>query len=171
MTKIVGSVTATSCGIKKKFPFLFVASFSEGHKLTKGVGKMAIEQKFFPMLAEPGYIGRLKIKNRFVMAPASTNYSAMDGSVTNRLLKHYEERARGGVGLIIVEYAFIDNEASKASLTQLGIYDDQLIPGLSLLSRIIKENGATAAIQIVHGGLQRAVAAHPTVAPSRIWKE
>ena len=104
------------------------------------------------------------------MAPFGTNYSNPDGSVTARLLRHCEERAKGGVGLVIVEFAHIDNEASKSLHGQLGIYDDQLIPGLSLLARVIQENGAKAGLQIVHAGLQRSLA-HPVVAPSRVWKE
>jgi 2,4-dienoyl-CoA reductase-like NADH-dependent reductase (Old Yellow Enzyme family)/thioredoxin reductase len=126
---------------------------------------------FFPKLSEPGYIGDLRIKNRFVMAPACTNYSNPDGSVTPRLLKHYQVRAQGGVGLVIVEFSYIDNGASKSLHGQLGIYDDQLLPGLSLLARVIHEYGAKAAIQIEHAGLQRSIKSYPIVAPSRVWKE
>jgi 2,4-dienoyl-CoA reductase-like NADH-dependent reductase (Old Yellow Enzyme family)/thioredoxin reductase len=126
---------------------------------------------FFPKLSEPGLIGNLKVKNRFVMAPAGTNYSNPDGSVTPRLLKHYQARAQGGVGLVIVEFSHIDDGASKSLHGHLGIYDDQLIPGLSLLARVIHEYGAKAAIQIVHAGLQRSIKSYPIVAPSRVWKE
>ena len=86
-------------------------------------------------------------------------------------MRHYQERARGGVGLIIVEFTYIDNEASKSHHGQLGIYDDQLIPGLSLLARVIQENGARAAIQIVHTGLQRVLGVPPIVGPSRVRSE
>jgi 2,4-dienoyl-CoA reductase-like NADH-dependent reductase (Old Yellow Enzyme family)/NADPH-dependent 2,4-dienoyl-CoA reductase/sulfur reductase-like enzyme len=127
-------------------------------------------KRAFPRLSDEGFIGTLKIRNRFVMAPFATNYCNPDGSVTTRLLRHCEERTKGGVGLIIVEFAYIDNEGSKSLHSQIGAYDDQLIPGLSLLARVIQENGAKAGIQIVHAGLQRSLA-HPVVAPSRVWKE
>lgn len=127
-------------------------------------------KKLFPRLSEQGSIGRLTVKNRFVMAPFCTNYCNPDGSVTARLLRHCEERAKGGVGLVIVEFAYIDDKGSKSLHAELGIYNDQLIPGLSLLARVIQENGAKAGIQIVHAGLQRSLA-HPVVAPSRVWKE
>jgi len=107
-------------------------------------------KKLFPRLSEQGFIGRLKIKNRFIMAPFSTNYCNPDGSVTHRLLRHCEERAKGGVGLVIVEFAYIDNEGSKSLHAELGAYDVQLIPGLSLLARVIQENRAKAGLQIVH---------------------
>lgn len=104
------------------------------------------------------------------MAPASTNYSRPDGSVSDRLLRHYQERAQGGIGLVIVEFTYIDNEASKTHPAQLGIYDDQLIPGLALLARVIQENGAKAAIQIVHAGLLRVLPIPPILGPSSVSK-
>ena len=56
-----------------------------------------------PKLSEAGYIGSLKIKNRVAKAPQSTGMSNMDGSVSERLVRHYRELAKGGTGLIIVE--------------------------------------------------------------------
>ena len=58
----------------------------------------------------------------------------------------YKELALGGSGLIIVEYAFIDHEASKADARQLGVADNEYIPGLALLAQTIQENGTKAAI-------------------------
>ena len=122
----------------------------------------------FPKLFEPGCIGKLKLTNRFLQAPLATAYANPDGSVNQRLLNYYRERAKGGVSLIIVEFAYIDKEMSLALPCQLGIYDEDLIPGLSTLARVIKDNGAKAGIQIVHAGRQRYVASYPRVAPSPI---
>ena len=122
----------------------------------------------FKKLFEPGYIGKMRVKNRIIQAPMGTSFSRPDGSATPRLWNYYRERARGGTGLIIVEYAFVDNKGSQTCYGQLGIYDDSLIPGLSTLARVIKENGARAGIQINHGGGQRYLKREVLVAPSRM---
>ena len=57
----------------------------------------------FPALFTPDSIGTMTLKNRLIMAPISSNLAAKDGTVSEELLLHYAERARGGVGLIIVE--------------------------------------------------------------------
>ena len=54
-------------------------------------------------LFTPVKIGSIEIKNRIAMSPICTNYSTEDGFVTNTLTSHYEERAKGGAGLIIIE--------------------------------------------------------------------
>lgn len=64
----------------------------------------------FPRLFEPGRIGLLELSNRIVKAPTSSGMSNKDDTVSDRLIRHYREQASGGVGLLIVEYAFIDEE-------------------------------------------------------------
>jgi 2,4-dienoyl-CoA reductase-like NADH-dependent reductase (Old Yellow Enzyme family) len=100
---------------------------------------------------EPFGLGPLSLKNRLVLAPITTQYAGERGSVTERLKAHYEARARGGVGLIIVEATYVD-PVGQAFVNQLGIYDDSLVPGLRELAAVIKRHGCVAAIQIHHGG-------------------
>jgi 2,4-dienoyl-CoA reductase-like NADH-dependent reductase (Old Yellow Enzyme family) len=54
---------------------------------------------------EPVNIGKLKIDNRIVMAPMATHFANRDGFVTERLKNYYIERARSGIGLIILYLA------------------------------------------------------------------
>ncbi|WP_206812709.1 NAD(P)/FAD-dependent oxidoreductase [Paradesulfitobacterium ferrireducens] len=103
---------------------------------------------------QPIQVGSMTVRNRIVMPPMSTRLSNTDGSVTPRLLDYYETRAKGGVGAIIVEYSYIDEEASKAAVCQLGVYSDNLLPGLSELAEVIKFHGAKALMQLCHGGGQ-----------------
>jgi 2,4-dienoyl-CoA reductase-like NADH-dependent reductase (Old Yellow Enzyme family)/thioredoxin reductase len=125
----------------------------------------------FPKLFEPGWIGNVQLKNRVVKAPQHTGLANPDGSVTDRMLRYYKDVAMGGVSMVIVEYAWIDNDASRASPCQLGIASIDHIPGLSLLAQTIQANGAKAAIQISHAGRQRFTLAKPK-APSTIpWEE
>lgn len=57
----------------------------------------------FKKLFEHGKIGGLELKNRIVMAPMVLSYAAQGGFVSDRQVEYYAERARGGVGLIVVE--------------------------------------------------------------------
>ena len=83
----------------------------------------------FPRLFEPGMIGNVQLKNRIMKAPQHTGLANPDGSVTDRMLRYYRDVAMGGVGMVIVEYAWIDNDASKASPCQLGISEWSTSPG------------------------------------------
>ncbi len=103
---------------------------------------------------EPIQVGTMALRNRMVMPPMSTRISNTDGSVSPRLLKYYETRAKGGVGAIIVEYSYVDEEASKAAVCQLGVYSDNLLPGLGELAETIQFHGAKALMQLCHGGGQ-----------------
>ncbi|RLI25020.1 MAG: NADH oxidase [Candidatus Hecatellales archaeon] len=112
-------------------------------------------------------IGELEVKNRIIQAPFCTRFATRDGEVTERMINYYSERAKGGTGLIIVEFAYVDDKASQSIACQLGIYDDHCIPGLSRLAETIKNLGARVGIQIAHAGRAKSVAG-PVVAPSRV---
>jgi 2,4-dienoyl-CoA reductase-like NADH-dependent reductase (Old Yellow Enzyme family)/thioredoxin reductase len=129
-------------------------------------------QTRFPKLFEPGLIGNVRLKNRVIKAPQHTGLANPDGSVTDRMLRYYKDVALGGVSMVIIEYAWIDNDASRASPCQVGIASMDHIPGLSLLAQTIQANGAKAAIQISHAGRQKFTLSKPIKAPSAVpWEE
>jgi 2,4-dienoyl-CoA reductase-like NADH-dependent reductase (Old Yellow Enzyme family)/thioredoxin reductase len=128
--------------------------------------------KRFPRLFTPGYIGDLWVKNRVVRTPMLTNLALNDGSVTQRHIDHYKEFARGGAGMIIVEYCYIDEDASKSNDGQISISNAAQQPGLYWLANAIKNGGARATVQIAHGGRQRFKATKPyKSAYSRAWPD
>jgi 2,4-dienoyl-CoA reductase-like NADH-dependent reductase (Old Yellow Enzyme family)/thioredoxin reductase len=129
-----------------------------------------MNQKQFPKLFEPGRIGSLELKNRLVMPPMATNYALKNGEVTQRQIDYYEERAKGSVGLIIVEFSVVDSPIGKGAMRQIAIDDDKFIPGLSKLAKAIKRHGAGVAIQLHHAGRQASskITGHQPVAPSPI---
>src|SRR3972149_11121343 len=110
---------------------------------------MATRPKF-RKLFEPARIGKMEVKTRRVMLPMATNYGAQDGYVTERLKDWYEERAKGGVGLIILETTCVDFPEGKNVIGEISIDDDKYIPGMSELARVIKKHGARAAVQLHH---------------------
>jgi len=105
-------------------------------------------------ILEPIEINGLEIKNRIAMAPCCTKFANFCGSVSERLINFYRERAKGEVGLIFTGFAYVDNEASRVSVGQLSIADDKFLPGLNWLVESIKEYGSKVFIQLCHGGRQ-----------------
>lgn len=101
---------------------------------------------------EPGFIGDLEIKNRIVMAPMISNLANSDGSSNDNLVRYLEERAKGGTGLIITEYTYIDNLNSRGSRNELGAYSPSLIPKLRRITEAIHPYGAKVFMQLVHAG-------------------
>ncbi|MEN6350056.1 MAG: NAD(P)/FAD-dependent oxidoreductase [Syntrophomonas sp.] len=122
----------------------------------------------FPELFSPGYIGRMLVKNRIVMAPMLVSFATPDGEVSDTLLDYYEARAIGGVGLIIVEAACVDAPVGRESFRQLNIDSPRYMAGLERLSRTIKAYGSRVFIQLFHAGRQtsQAFTGVQPVAPS-----
>ena len=132
---------------------------------------MATKSKF-KKLFEPGYIGALEVSNRIIKSSTTTGMANMDGTVTERLIRHYKELARGGAGLVNVGYAWVDMIASKSVQCQIGAADKEHIPGLMWLAKTIKDNGASAGLQLEHCGRQKFLGTPPMKAPSRVpWEE
>lgn len=106
----------------------------------------------FEHLLQPIEFGGIKLKNRIVMAPMATNLATDDGYVTEKLKAYYEERAKGGPGLIIIEYTCMDSPIAKGVARQVCCDHDSFIPGLSELVRLIQGYGVPVALQLCHAG-------------------
>lgn len=119
------------------------------------------------LLAQPGQVGRLRLKNRVVMAPMGTNYSTTDGLSTERDRRYYEERAKGGVGMIMTE-AMVVTEQARPHHNSLCCYHDRFIPGLANLVEAIKQHDCHVFGQLNHRGglLRRSVLNMEPVGPS-----
>lgn len=100
-------------------------------------------------LFTPITVGKLKLKNRIVMPAMHLNYTP-EGEVTDRLIAFYEERATGGVALIIVGGCIIDEYSGGRSM--IDISDDRFIPGLKRLTDTVHKSGAMIAAQLYHAG-------------------
>lgn len=122
-----------------------------------------------PDLFTPVTIKGLKLKNRIVMPPMATRMATPEGAVTERHLQHYIERARGGVGLIIVEYTYVSS-SGRSHLNQLGLHEDKLITGLRDLTEAVHREGSRIAIQLTHAGSRttREIIGEQPVGPSNI---
>lgn len=115
-------------------------------------------------------IGTLKLKNRIVMAPMDPGLTNPDGSISERLIDYYEERAKRGVGMIITQFTAVANDQRMDSP---GVYSDRLIFGLNYLAETVKAYGTRIFLQIAHHGgraTQRFTGKQP-VAPSSIFSK
>ena len=108
----------------------------------------------FPELFKPAHIAKLKVRNRIVMAPMFTNFSSPDGEVNEALIAHYVSRARGGVGIVIVEAACVSPTLCNQGPGQLHISRQRFVLGLNRLNEAIKAYGSCTFIQLVHPGRQ-----------------
>lgn len=105
----------------------------------------------FPNIFKPGQIGRMKVRNRIVMAAMASNSADVDGCVTQRTIGHYVERAKGGVGLITVEINYPEPRG-KWSLHQLSMDHDRYLAGHRGLVDAVHTYGAKVACQLHHTG-------------------
>jgi dimethylglycine catabolism A len=103
------------------------------------------------ILLTPARIGPVEIKNRIVMPPMTTRTADAEGFITDDSVAYYMARVNGGVGLITVEMASPE-KCGRHRRHEVGIYDDQFVPGLTRLVGEIHRGGAKASIQLGHGG-------------------
>ncbi|WP_097026386.1 FAD-dependent oxidoreductase [Clostridium peptidivorans] len=72
------------------------------------------------ILFEPIKIGKLEIKNRFVMAPMGPGgLCDADGTYNERGVEYYVERAKGGTGLIMTGVTMVENDIEKCNLPSM----------------------------------------------------
>jgi 2,4-dienoyl-CoA reductase (NADPH2) len=75
-----------------------------------------------------------------------------DGMVREPVIAYYEERARGGAGLIITENTSATYPRGANSAHELGVSSDEFLPGLQALTERVHKHGARIAIQLAHHG-------------------
>jgi 2,4-dienoyl-CoA reductase-like NADH-dependent reductase (Old Yellow Enzyme family) len=105
----------------------------------------------YAALFNPVQFASVTAKNRVMMAPMVVNFASSDDEITDRQIKYFAERAKGGVGTIVVGASLI-NADERISIRQIGSYDDRFIPGLTRLASSIKSEGTVALQQLCHGG-------------------
>jgi NADPH2 dehydrogenase len=111
----------------------------------------------------PIVIGSKTIKNRITFAPTvKFDWADMSGVATERFARHYEARAAGGTGLIVVEATCICPEGRLAP-SQLGLWEDSQIQGHAAITEACHRYGTVMLVQLHHGGYN----AHPKCGPSK----
>lgn len=102
-------------------------------------------------LFSPVRINTIELKNRAVMPPMATGFGNRDSTVSDRLVRYLERRAQGGVGLVITEVCAVDPRG-KGFPSEIGVWSDEFIPGLSRIPEAIHRAGGRVALQLHHAG-------------------
>lgn len=111
-----------------------------------------------------------EVKNRIVLPPMAIYIPGSEGYVKQRLLDYYEERAKGGVGFIVVNATYVSPSGGRSHPNQTALTDDSYIDGMKKLVDVIHAHGAKTSIQLYHSGRQRfgMIAGGETMSPSGI---
>ncbi|MEZ5667210.1 MAG: NADH:flavin oxidoreductase [Alphaproteobacteria bacterium] len=101
----------------------------------------------------PFKLGAYELKNRLLMAPLTRQSAEDDGTPTDEMAAYYARRARGGVGLIITEGTYQNDELGcKAYLNQPGILTDAHVAGWRKTVDAVHALGVPIILQLMHGG-------------------
>jgi 2,4-dienoyl-CoA reductase-like NADH-dependent reductase (Old Yellow Enzyme family) len=122
------------------------------------------------LLFTPMEINGMQLKNRLVRSATYEHMATEDGKVTDQLINFYSKLAKGGVGLIVLGLANVQ-ENGQGFPSQISIYSDDHIAGLKKLVDEIHNQGARVSLQIAHAGRQTipaAIGGQTPVAPSAI---
>jgi 2,4-dienoyl-CoA reductase-like NADH-dependent reductase (Old Yellow Enzyme family) len=119
------------------------------------------------ILFTPIHIGDMQIKNRFVHSATYECMASETGEVSDTLLRRYQNLVKGEVGLIIPGYMYV-HPLGRAYRYQIGIHDDEMIPGLRKLVGVVHQDGGKIAFQLAHAGRQttKAMIGQTPIGPS-----
>jgi len=109
----------------------------------------------------PAKIGKLKSKNRLVMAPMTRSRANPDGTPTQLAAEYYAQRA--GLGLLIAEGTQPSAQGQGYIFTP-GIYTDAHVEGWKQITSAVHDAGSHIFIQLMHVGRT----SHPDNTPSHI---
>jgi len=104
----------------------------------------------FPNLFEPLDIGPARIKNRIVSTGHDTTLPT-HGVINDEYLAYQEARARGGVGLIILQVSAVHDSARYSSHVLMA-NDDKCIAGYEKMANICHRFDTTVFGQLFHPG-------------------
>jgi 2,4-dienoyl-CoA reductase-like NADH-dependent reductase (Old Yellow Enzyme family) len=110
----------------------------------------------YPNLFSEWSIRSTPIANRVVFAPTCPTWVAdpYEGIFTDQAVAYYEERARGGCGLIIIGGTIIHAEALYSEFNFPGLWKDDQVEGLARVAEAVHRHGCKLACQLLHPGLR-----------------
>ena len=105
--------------------------------------------KYQPLFT-PFSIGRMKVRNRFVMCPMGTNAANSDGTISDNRINYYTERAKGGVGMIILGAQFVGEDLTSGCIEGV-MQEKYIMPKMSVLVESVHRHGAKICAQLSCG--------------------
>jgi 2,4-dienoyl-CoA reductase-like NADH-dependent reductase (Old Yellow Enzyme family)/thioredoxin reductase len=106
----------------------------------------------FPTLFSPIEIGPKSVKNR-ICCSAHADSLAEDGMPTERTVRYYELKARGGIGFMMCFGSASVHKTSPArDWNGVELFEDRVIPYLQKFSETMHKYGVPCVAQITHRG-------------------
>ena len=107
----------------------------------------------FDALFQPMNINKLTIRNRVVSTAHAEVHATDGGMTTERYVKYYEEKAKGGLGLAICGgSSVVSIDSPQEWWSSVNLSTDRIIPYFQDLSEAMHKHGAKIMIQITHMG-------------------
>ncbi|MCG7385653.1 NAD(P)/FAD-dependent oxidoreductase [Paenibacillus sp. ACRRY] len=104
----------------------------------------------YEKLFTPFHIGSMDVKNRIVMSPMGTNSAGPDGRISLEEIDYYEERAKGGAGMIILGAQFLTEDLAQGVLEGI-VEKDYVVPMLTDLVDAVQRYGTRIIAQLSCG--------------------
>ncbi|MDF3919230.1 dimethylglycine demethylation protein DgcA [Salinicola salarius] len=107
----------------------------------------------YEALFKPIQIGKLTIRNRVVSTAHAEVYATDGGMTTERYVKYYEEKSKGGVGLAICGGSSpVSIDSPQQWWSSVNVSTDRIIPHFQNLADAVHKHGGKIMIQITHMG-------------------
>jgi 2,4-dienoyl-CoA reductase-like NADH-dependent reductase (Old Yellow Enzyme family)/thioredoxin reductase len=107
----------------------------------------------FDAIFQPIQIGKLTIRNRVVSTAHAEVYATDGGMTTDRYVKYYEEKAKGGCGLCICGgSSVVSIDSPHGWWSSVNLSTDRIIPHFQNLADAVHRHGGKIMIQITHMG-------------------
>ncbi len=107
----------------------------------------------FEALFRPLKINQLTIRNRVVSTAHAEVYATDGGMTTDRYVKYYEEKAKGGCGLCICGgSSVVSIDSPQSWWSSVNLATDRIIPHFQNLANAVHKHGGKIMIQISHMG-------------------
>ncbi len=123
----------------------------------------------YKKIFENGTIGKLELKNRLIVPPMLTEFANEDGTLSERYIRYYEEKAKGGWGLIICEDNVVEPRGAGFKCIP-GLWSDDMMDKHRELVKRVHATDTKIAVQLYHAGRQShsSLIGELPVAPSAI---
>ena len=118
----------------------------------------------YPNLFSPWQLRHTRISNRVIFGPVCPTWvrSAHEAVFTDQAVAYYEERARTGLGMIILGGQIIEKDTIYTPAAFPGLWNEDQVEGIARVARAVKKHGCALIAQLLHVGLRSPTPFHKT---------
>lgn len=104
----------------------------------------------YTKLWRPIKINKMRLRNRIMLSAMGTFTPMQDGTDSEEGIRYYEERAKGGAGLIMTGAMFLSEKTAQGGPT-LALYSTRAIPKATVMVERVHRWGAKICLQLSCG--------------------